>query len=269
MPLLGREAGTDVFRDLDGNPERRDVPGHRHPAASTGRSSSRPPRRSRIASASWPKPTRPDRALVLDLEGVNFIDSQGSAKLTEIHQLTQADGVELRLAGVKPQVRAVLDADGVVERIGADHIHGNVQRGARGTVDEGASTMSSSAATPEAEGCGATGQARPAAGDGDVPPVRRGDGARLTSSAVAIARAARISVRWLNAWGKLPTCRRRATSYSSASRPRSLASPTSRSNSARASSTRPLRASAFTSQNEQARNWPSSPGRPSSVSAVE
>jgi sulfate permease, SulP family len=27
---------------------------------------------------------------------------------------------------VKPQVRAVLDADGVVERIGADHIHGNV-----------------------------------------------------------------------------------------------------------------------------------------------
>jgi SulP family sulfate permease len=74
MPLLGREAGTDVFRDLD----------------------------------------------------VNFIDSQGSAKLTEIHQLTQVDGVELRLAGVKPQVRAVLDADGVFERIGADHIHGNV-----------------------------------------------------------------------------------------------------------------------------------------------
>ena len=68
------------------------------------------------------------RALVLDLEGVNFVDSQGAAKLTEIHELTEADGVALRLAGVKPQVLAVLQADGVVDRIGADHIHGNVHR---------------------------------------------------------------------------------------------------------------------------------------------
>ena len=65
---------------------------------------------------------------MLDLEGVNFVDSQGSAKLTEIHQLTEADGVTLRLARVKPQVLAVLQADGVVDRIGADHIHGNVHR---------------------------------------------------------------------------------------------------------------------------------------------
>ena len=36
------------------------------------------------------------------------------------------DGVTLRLARVKPHVLAVLRADGVVERIGADHIHGNV-----------------------------------------------------------------------------------------------------------------------------------------------
>ena len=63
---------------------------------------------------------------MLDLEGVNFIDSQGAAKVTEIHQLTEADGVTLRLARVKPQVLAVLEADGVVDRIGADHIHGNV-----------------------------------------------------------------------------------------------------------------------------------------------
>ena len=49
------------------------------------------------------------RALVLDLEGVNFVDSQGSAKLTEIHQLTEADDVTLRLARVKPQVLRVLE----------------------------------------------------------------------------------------------------------------------------------------------------------------
>jgi SulP family sulfate permease len=68
------------------------------------------------------------RALVLDLEGVNFIDSQGAAKVTEIHELTEADGVTLRLARVKPQVLAVLRADGIIDRIGADHVHGNVHR---------------------------------------------------------------------------------------------------------------------------------------------
>jgi SulP family sulfate permease len=34
--------------------------------------------------------------------------------------------VTLRLARVKPQVLAVLRADGAVDRIGADHIHGDV-----------------------------------------------------------------------------------------------------------------------------------------------
>jgi sulfate permease, SulP family len=65
---------------------------------------------------------------VLDLEGVNFVDSQGAAKLTEIHELTTADAVTLRLARVKPNVAAVLQAEGILERIGPDHIHGNVHR---------------------------------------------------------------------------------------------------------------------------------------------
>ena len=56
------------------------------------------------------------RALVLDLEGVNFVDSQGSAKLTEIYEFLDAEGVELRLARLKPQVLAVLQADGVADK---------------------------------------------------------------------------------------------------------------------------------------------------------
>jgi anti-anti-sigma factor len=67
-------------------------------------------------------------ALVFDLEGVDFVDSQGAAKLTEIHRLTQAEGVSLRLARVKPPVLKVLLADGVLELIGSDHVHGNVNR---------------------------------------------------------------------------------------------------------------------------------------------
>ena len=65
---------------------------------------------------------------MLDLEGVGFIDSQGAAKLTEIADLTDAEGVTLRLARMKPGVLAVLDAQGVIDGIGADHVHGNVHR---------------------------------------------------------------------------------------------------------------------------------------------
>jgi anti-anti-sigma factor len=70
----------------------------------------------------------PVRAVVLDLEGVNFVDSQGSAKLAEIHEFLAADGIELRLARLKAETLAVLRADGVLDLIGPDHVHGNVDR---------------------------------------------------------------------------------------------------------------------------------------------
>ena len=68
------------------------------------------------------------RTLVLDLEGVNFVDSQGTAKLGELHELTDASAVELRLARLKPEVAAVLAADGLIDRIGQERVHGNVHR---------------------------------------------------------------------------------------------------------------------------------------------
>ena len=80
------------------------------------------------------------RALVLDLEGVDFVDSQGAAKLSEIHRLTQADGVTLRLARVKPPVLKVLLADGILELIGSDHIHGNVNRAIEAQLADGETT---------------------------------------------------------------------------------------------------------------------------------
>jgi anti-anti-sigma regulatory factor len=65
---------------------------------------------------------------VLDLEGVDFVDSQGAAKLTELAELAESHGATLRLARVKPAVARVLRADGVLERIPADQVHGNVHR---------------------------------------------------------------------------------------------------------------------------------------------
>ncbi len=127
MPLLGREPGTQVFRDLVENPADETFSGITVLRLDAGLFfATAEALENRVRAL-----TDDDhelRTLVLDLEGVNFVDSQGASKLTEIHQLTQAADVTLRLARVKPNVRAVLQADGIVDRIGADHIHGNVHR---------------------------------------------------------------------------------------------------------------------------------------------
>jgi sulfate permease, SulP family len=126
MPLLGRQAGTQVFRDLEENPADETFPGIAVLRIDGGlffaTAEALEERVRELARDGH------HRALVLDLEGVNFIDSQGTAKVTEIYELTQSDGVTLRLARVKPRVLAVLEADGIIDRIGADHIHGNVHR---------------------------------------------------------------------------------------------------------------------------------------------
>ena len=122
MPLLGREPGTHVFRDLVENPDDETFPGIvvlRLDGGLFFATAEALEDRVRAIGAD---------ALVLDLEGVNFIDSQGASKLAELHRLAEAGGFTLRLARVKPHVLAVLQADGIVDLIGADHIHGNVHR---------------------------------------------------------------------------------------------------------------------------------------------
>jgi len=135
MPLLGREPGTHVFRDIVENPDDETFPGIVVVRLDGGlffaTAEALEDRVRELADDGGPP-----RALVLDLEGVNFVDSQGAAKLTELHQLTETEGTTLRLARVKPRVRAVLEADGVIGLIGADHIHGNVQRAVRTQIAE-------------------------------------------------------------------------------------------------------------------------------------
>jgi sulfate permease, SulP family len=127
MPLLGRESGTQVFRDLVEHPEDETFPGIAVLRLDGGlffaTADALEERVRELTDGGEPL-----RAIVLDLEGVNFIDSQGAAKLAELHVLTEASGLALHLARVKPPVLAVLRADGVAEHIGADHIHGNVHR---------------------------------------------------------------------------------------------------------------------------------------------
>jgi len=127
MPLLGREAGTQVFRELDEHPEDERFPGVvvlRLDGGLFFATSDALEDRIREVALS----ASDIGGIVLDCEGIDFIDSQGSAKMREILELTERAGVTLRLARVKPAVRELLRRDHVLDRIGGHRIHGNVHR---------------------------------------------------------------------------------------------------------------------------------------------
>ena len=123
--LLGREPGTQVFRDWASTRTTNRFPGVvvlRLDGGLFFATSDALEDRIRDVALS----SSGIAAIVLDCGGVEFIDSQGSAKLREVAELTGQAGVTLRLARVKPTVLDLLGRDGVVERIGADKIHPNV-----------------------------------------------------------------------------------------------------------------------------------------------
>jgi SulP family sulfate permease len=127
MPLLGREPGTQVFRELDEYPGDEQFPGIvvlRLDGGLFFATSDALEDRVREVALSTPGIS----GIVLDCEGIDFIDSQGSAKMREILELTDQADVTLRLARVKPAVRDVLERDGVLDRIGDDKTHGNVDQ---------------------------------------------------------------------------------------------------------------------------------------------
>lgn len=138
MPVLGRQPGTQAFRELSDNPGDETFPGIAVLRLDSGlffaTAEALDDRIRALIRDGEPRL----HALVLDLEGVDFIDSQGAAKLAEINEVAQAEGVTLRLARVKPQVLAVLDADGFVATLGDDRIHGNVDEAIEAQLAEDA-----------------------------------------------------------------------------------------------------------------------------------
>jgi high affinity sulfate transporter 1 len=126
MPLLGREPGSRLFRELEEHPEVETFPGVAVVRLDGGlffaTADALHDRLREIAQERGPAL----HGVVLDLEGVDFIDAQGSAKLREISELADTHDLTLRLARVKARVLAVLDADGVIDRVGPHHVHGEV-----------------------------------------------------------------------------------------------------------------------------------------------
>ena len=127
MPLLGREPGGQAFRELDEHPGDEQFPGVvvlRLDGGLFFATSDALEDRVREVALSTPDIT----GIVLDCEGIDFIDSQGSAKMREILDLTEQAGVALRLARIKPAVRELLARDGVLDRIGDDKTYDEVDQ---------------------------------------------------------------------------------------------------------------------------------------------
>ena len=127
MPLLGRQPGTSAFRDLATNPDGQQIPGLSVVRLDGGlffATTEAVDNRIRDLMLSSPGLA----TLVIDCGGMDFIDTQGSAKLHEIATLAAQENITLRLARVKPGVRQLLQRDGVVDLIGPENITANLEQ---------------------------------------------------------------------------------------------------------------------------------------------
>lgn len=127
LPLLGREPGTQVFRDLDDHPDGVEEDGVVVVRVDGGLFfATSEAVEQRISSLL--DPTARVRCIVVDFQGVNFIDSQGVDTLRDVQRLVSDGGASLRLAHVKARVRVVLDRAGLLAVLGPGAVHGNVHR---------------------------------------------------------------------------------------------------------------------------------------------
>ena len=126
MPVLGRQPSTQAFRGVADHPDSETYPGLlvlRFDAGLFFASADALTDRLReLVQQADP----PVQTVVLDFEGVNFVDSQGADKVAEILDLATSYGIELRLTRVKTGVKGLLKRDGVVDRLGESHMYENV-----------------------------------------------------------------------------------------------------------------------------------------------
>ncbi len=148
MPVLARQPDTEVFRPADDVPGGETFPGLLVLGFDAGLffidANALEDRVRELAHDADP----PLRVVVLDFEGVDYIDSQGAEKVGDILKLARSHSAELRLARVKPVVMDVLRRDGLVERVGESNICGNVFEASKGVIAAVEGTEGVSSTTP-------------------------------------------------------------------------------------------------------------------------
>ena len=122
MPTLGRQPERQAFRGIAAYPDGQTYPGVLAMGIDAGMffvdaDAVEDKLRTMAQGADTPL-----QLVVLDFEGVNYMDSQGSEKVGDIAALTKNHDAVLRLARVKPHVLETLARDGVIARIGPDNV---------------------------------------------------------------------------------------------------------------------------------------------------
>jgi high affinity sulfate transporter 1 len=126
IPVLGRWPGTRVFHRLSENPDSEIYPGlviirFEGPLYFANANGLRD--KVRVVTTDV---TPPVREVLIDMEGVDYLDLEGSDMLGEIAKNMREVGVEIHLARVKHEVMDMLVKDGVDQIIGRDQIHDKV-----------------------------------------------------------------------------------------------------------------------------------------------
>jgi SulP family sulfate permease len=136
MPVLAHRPGHQAFRRLDEHPQDRTYPGLLVMSFDAGLffvdADALEDRLRTLVLGADPR----TEVIVLDFGGVNYIDSQGSGKLGQLLDLATSHGIELRIARLKPAVRTVLVADGVIDRLGEGNVFGNLYEAARDRIPD-------------------------------------------------------------------------------------------------------------------------------------
>ncbi len=126
IPDLGRKPGTDAFFDVDRHEDCETYPGLTILRFDGGLffvnadALSDRVRQIRIES------TASMQNVVLSMEGVNFIDTEGADVLKAIARAGADRSIDLYLARVKPQVVEVLERDGFFELVSRDHVSDDI-----------------------------------------------------------------------------------------------------------------------------------------------
>jgi anti-anti-sigma factor len=126
MHVLGRKPGTNVFQGIDDHPDGITYPGLLVLRFDAGLFfASTDALVDRLIDLYHQADPRL-HTIVLDFEGVNFIDSQGAATLDGLIELARSRDIELRISRLKTDVKEVLQRDGFIDRLGENKIYGEI-----------------------------------------------------------------------------------------------------------------------------------------------
>ena len=129
IPILGRSPGTEVFHRLKENPDSETYPGlviirFDGPLYFANANALR----DRVREVTTDV-TPPVTMVLIDMEGVNYLDLEGCDMLNEITENMQGVGIVVHLARIKHEIMEMLEKVGVDQIIGRDHIHNKVVEG--------------------------------------------------------------------------------------------------------------------------------------------